>query len=410
MYQALLFLMLAVSVKDTATLRNGCGASDDSIVTLAPGEPLTIRFRLAGEAGPCYKVAAQADGKTVEGYLPATAIAGLDDFEKGLRDATWVDVTQAVAAVRAASAQMPAIAAGATPGATSGIAADAARLIESSRPLKALELIEPELIKKRDPNLLALAGVASWRADDSRKALEYWRESLDKLPNPDIERLYKRVERETKGDQSTDRLTGARVTLRYEAAAVPLDTARAMLGVLDEAYARISAQLGCNAEERIVAIVQSREAYRKTVDVAEWNGGQFDGRIRIPVQEGQVMDAATRRVFAHESVHACLAMIGRWPAWLHEGMAQKLSGDTLSPAVLQKLADMAQNKKLPRLENLGQDWSRLDTEHARIAYALALAGVEQLFENYAQNGIANLLRNRERLPAIIADIDKRLGL
>jgi len=406
MYQALLLLTLAVSVKDTAVLRNGCGADDDTIVTLAPGEPLTIRFRLASEAGPCYKVGAQAGGKTVEGYLPAAAIAGLDDFEKGLRDATWVDVTQAVAAIKASTAQMPSLASGVP----SAIASEASKLIDSSRPLKALELIEPELIKRRDPGLLALAGLAEWRADDSRKALEYWRESLDMHPNPDIEGLYRRVERETRGDQSTHRLVGMRVMLRYEAAAVPIETARAMLGVLDEEYARISAQLGCSAEERIVAIVQSRDAYRKTVNAAEWNGGQFDGRIRVPVLEGQGMDASTRRTFAHETVHACLAMIGRWPVWLHEGLAQKLSGDTLSPATLQRLADMAQKKKLPRLENLGQDWSRLDTEHAQIAYALALAGVEQFFANYAQLGIANLLRNRERLPEITADLDKRLGL
>src|SRR5580704_7385126 len=190
MYPALLLLMLAVSVKDTAVLRNGCGADDDTIVTLAPGEPLTIRFRLASEAGPCYKVAAQAGGKTVEGYLPAAAIAGLDDFEKGLRDATWVDVTQAVAAIKASTAQMPSLGSGVP----SAIASEASKLIDSSRPLKALELIEPELIKRRDPGLLALAGLAEWRADDSRKALEYWRESLDMHPNPDIEGLYRRVE------------------------------------------------------------------------------------------------------------------------------------------------------------------------------------------------------------------------
>src|SRR5579862_5206223 len=102
-----LLLMLAVSVKDTAVLRHGCTVDDDAVVTLAPGEPLTIRFRLASDAGPCYKVAAQSDGKTVEGYLPASAIAGLDDFEKGLREATWVDVTQAVDAIKATAAKTP---------------------------------------------------------------------------------------------------------------------------------------------------------------------------------------------------------------------------------------------------------------------------------------------------------------
>lgn len=394
----LFLLLLAVSVKDTATLRSGCTADDDAIATLAPGEPLTIKFRLAAEG--CVKVAAKAEGKSVEGFLPVSAISGLDEFEKGIEDAKMIDVKQAIQATTRA---MPTLV-------MTGVAGEASKLIESSRPQKALELLEPELIKKRDPGLLALAGVAAWRSDDAKKALAYWSESMAAQPNPDLERLYKRVEREAKGDQSTDRLVGMRVLLRYEAKTVPIETARQMLGVLDEEYMRISAQLGCNAEERIVAIVQSREAYRKTVDVAEWNGGQFDGRIRVPVLEGQGLDASARRTFAHETVHACLSMIGRWPVWLHEGLAQKLSGDTLSPVIVARLAEMAQQKKLPRLENLGQDWSRLDTLHAQLAYALALDAVEQFYANYAQMGIANLLRNPERLGSITADLDKRLGL
>lgn len=402
-WTAFVMLLWAASVKDTATLRSGCSVDDDTIATLEPGAPVTIRFRLNGESKPCFKVTVQADGKTVEGYLPGADIAGLDDFEKGLHDAPWMDITQALGR---ASASLPSLGSGTA----SGVAAEAAKLIEASRPKKALELLEPELIKKRDPGLLALAGVAEWRADDSKKALDYWRESLALQPNGQVETMYRRVEREVKGDQSNDRLLGARVLLRYDSATVPVETARLMLGALDEEYSRISTQLGCYAEERIVAIVQSKDAYRKTLDVAEWNGGQFDGRIRVPVIPGQGMDAATRRVFAHETVHACLAMIGRWPVWLHEGLAQYLSGDSLTPAIRQKLAQMAQARKLPRLENLGQDWSRLDAEHAALAYALALAGVQTFFEDYAQYGIANLLRNPDKLGSITSELDKKLGL
>jgi len=252
--------------------------------------------------------------------------------------------------------------------------------------------------------------VAAWRADDSRRALEFWRSSLDLAPNPGIESLYKRVERETKGDQSTEKLYGMRVTLRYDAAAVPAEMARQMVGALDHELSRVSAQLGCSAEERIVAIVQSQEAYRKTTDAAEWNGGQFDGRIRVPIFGGQGLDAAMRRALAHETTHACLSMLGRWPSWLHEGLAQKLSGDTLAPAQRERIADMAQQGKLPRLSNLRQDWSRMDTAHASAAYALSLAAVDLLYDNYHEDGVRNLVHNPEWLAQITADLDKRLGL
>src|SRR6202020_130229 len=114
-------------------------------------------------------------------------------------------------------------------------------------------------------------------------------------PNPALENLYKRVEKENKNDQSSDRLIGIRVALRYESSAIPVDTARGMVAVLDQEFGRISSELGCYAEERIVAIAQSPEAYRRTTDAAEWSGGQFDGRIRVPVFDGQQMDASMRR-------------------------------------------------------------------------------------------------------------------
>ncbi len=83
-------------------------------------------------------------------------------------------------------------------------------------------------------------------------------------PNPDLERLYRRVEKETTGDQSTAKLFGLRVLLRYDATFVPVETARQMVSALDSELLRISDTLGCTAEERLVAIVQSREAYHKS--------------------------------------------------------------------------------------------------------------------------------------------------
>jgi hypothetical protein len=103
-------------------------------------------------------------------------------------------------------------------------------------------------------------------------------------------------------------------------------------------------------------------------------------------------------------------MMGQWPAWFQEGLAQKLSGDVLNPALRAKLEKMAKDGKLPRLENLRQDWSRLDTEHAIAAYALSLAAIEMYFQSYAEYGIRNLVNNPQKLAEITADLDKRLGL
>jgi len=301
-------LLMITSVKQPATpLRDGCSADDSVVAMLDAGAPIKIRYALAGETVPCYKVTVEIAGKTLEGFMPSSAISGLDEFEKGLRDASWPDPEKVLVSIKAAAEKMPSLA-GATLANT-----QAAALIESSQPAKALEMLENELRVKTDPTTLALAGVAAWRSDDPQRALVYWKNSLEMQPNPDLERLYHRVEKETSGDQSTAKLYGLRVLLRYDPSFVPVETARQMVSALDGELIRISDTLGCTAEERLVAIVQSREAYHKSTDAAEWNGGQFDGRIRVPVAGGQGMDAPLLRIFAHETTHACLSMIGHWP-------------------------------------------------------------------------------------------------
>jgi hypothetical protein len=398
-------LLMLTAVKEPSTpLRDGCAADAGMVATLDAGAAVTVRYALAGESTPCYKVTVETGGKTLDGFLPGSAIAGLDQFEKGLRDASWLDPERVLGSIKAAAQSRPSL------GGATLANSQAAALIESSQPAKALELLENELRQRNDPTTLALAGVAAWRSDDPQRALVYWKNSLDMQPNEDLERLYRRVEKETVGDQSTAKLYGLRVLLRYDASLVPVESAREMVSALDAELLRISDTLGCSAQERMVAIVQSREAYHKTTDAAEWNGGQFDGRIRVPVAGGQGMDAGLRRIFAHETTHACLSMMGHWPAWFQEGLAQKMSGDALTPSLRAQLEKMAKENRLPRLENLRQDWSRLDTAHAVAAYALSLAAVEMFYQSYAAYGIRNLVNNPNKLAAITADLDKRLGL
>jgi len=210
---------MGASVKeDHAPLRTGCYADSDIKAKLPAGTPLTIRYSLAGEDTTCYKVAVESAGKTIEGYLPAHAIQGIEEFDKARRDASWLDMSQVMSTVRN-SAGIPS--AGKASSGGPRVAARAAELIEASQPGKALELLEPELrTSPKDPGLLMLAGVASWRNDDPQKALQYWRASLDRQPNADLQRLYAKVEKEAHHDQSGERIYGLRVLLRYDSSVI----------------------------------------------------------------------------------------------------------------------------------------------------------------------------------------------
>ena len=294
---------------------------------------------------------------------------------------------------------------------TVAVAQKASDLISSSRPQKALELLEPELKTHRDPGLLALAGVAAWRSDDSRLALEYWRASLDIAPSPEVEKLYRQVERESKNDQSTERLYGLRVLLRYESSIVPTETARQMTTVLDQEFIRISQHAGLQRRR-----ARHRHcAEPRCVPQVHRLGGMVRGAVRRQDSragvrpEGSGSRACSVR-WRMRPTHACLTMLGHWPAWLQEGIAQKLSGDSLSPAQMKKITSWVHEGKLPRLSNLRQDWSRLDADHAAVAYALSLAAVELLWQDSGDDGVRNLLRNPDRLPQVTAELDRKLGL
>src|SRR5580698_1709695 len=150
-----LFLIITAVKQPYTPLRDGCSTDAEVVATLDAGAPLKIRYALAGESTPCYKVTVEVAGKTLDGFMPASAIAGLDEFEKGLRDASWPDPEKVIGSIKAAAQQMPSLA-GATLANT-----QAAALIESSQPGKALELLENELRVKNDPTTLALAGVAA---------------------------------------------------------------------------------------------------------------------------------------------------------------------------------------------------------------------------------------------------------
>ena len=402
----LLGLLLAVTIKEGgAALRSGCDADSAALVQLPAGSEVSIRYSLSGQSVPCYKVVANVDGKAQEGYLAASSIADLSSFDAARKQGAVLGTKEVLAAVA------PPVASALKAGAGTGpLAERAASLIEASQPAQALALLEPELKKRSDPGLLALAGAAAWRADDPQRALELWRKSLAIQPNPQVKELYDRVERETKGDQSNQRLVGTRVLLRYEGTAISVETAREMAQVVDQEFARISAQLGCTTAERIVTIAQSRDAYKKTTAAAEWSAGQYDGRIRVPVFDRGSLDADTRRTLSHETTHACLSMLGRWPAWLQEGVAQYMSGKTLSAGEREQIAQMGRAKTLPSLTRLGGDWSGLDTTTARMAYAIALRAVEVFNQDFGGYGLRNLLRNPEKLAGYTGELDRRLGL
>jgi tetratricopeptide (TPR) repeat protein len=423
--------------EDQTPLRAGCGAGSESVAVLAKGAAVRIRYALAGSDQPCYAVTVEAEGRRLQGYLGAEALEGLDSFDaarrrassatlpvttrsqvEGVREriqqskyALAADVYRALDALEnGRPGEVEQILARTAPGHREVALVRAAALLELNQPDKALGLLEAALRQsKQDAQLLALAGMAAYKLDDPRTARVYWQESVALRRDPGVEEMLRRLERETGADRSTEKAYGMRFVLRYDGAVAAPDTARRLVDTLEREYSRISSELGCRAEERITTIVQSKESYHRATGALEWNGGQFDGRIRIPMQRARQIDAATREALAHELVHACLANLGRWPTWLHEALAQKLAGESLAPPTREQLRLLARAGKLPKLSQLGENWWRLNAEEARLRYGLALLAAEALYRSQGAVSVRNLLNNPERLLQTAQELDRAVA-
>lgn len=411
-----LLLLLALSVKDDGTaLRTGCSADSDVVAKVPAGAAVKIKFSMAGEATPCYKVSVAIGEKTVDGYLSAASIDGLDSFDKARKNANW-------AATPSPSAPAPETKENATEEINidqavggSKVLKQAAQLIKDGHPSDALTVLGPEL--RAHPHattqaefvLYLVAGVAARKADQNPQALEYWSKALTFDNDSRLAAMYASVDREVKANVTKPVLYGIRVKLMYDDGVVPADMARDMLATIDDTYARVSQELGCSTNERIAAIVTDRQAYMNATGAPEWSGGLFDGRIHIPASAGRQMSEQDRKALTHETVHACLAMMGNWPTWLHEGLAQTLSGDKLSSAWRTELKQAAKNEKLPKLEWLSNGFTGMNSQQAQIAYLTSLHAAEIMYDSLHNDGIRNILRNPARLPAVMEDLDKRMG-
>ncbi len=413
--QLFLYAISMATLNTDAVVRNGCDTDADEVGSLPAGAKVELRSALSGGAGKCYKVIAQVDGKEIIGYVPETKLKGADTFDKARRAGNSIGEAPVdpVAAPPASGPKPQATAANpaAPPLKQSPTASKMNALISSNQPGEALSLAEQHLMTSpKDALVLALAGLACYRMDNMERAREYWREAMEISPDPYIESLIKRAEREKSADKGSERKVGARVFLRYERDAVDPQLAQAMLGVLDEEYSRISAHLGCRAAEKVTAIVQSRQAYMQSTAAAEWSGGLYDGRIHVPVSASKQVDGRTRQVFAHELVHVCLSELGQWPAWLQEGLAQKYSGESVPPPVRGQVQAMIKAGQVPKLGQMGQTFARLSSQHAQAAYAIAAVAADRLVELTANTGIQNVLRNPSEFDRMTGEVERSLGL
>jgi tetratricopeptide (TPR) repeat protein len=148
--------------------------------------------------------------------------------------------------------------------------------------------------------------------------------------------------------------------------------------IFDSAFYRIGQKLGEFPTKTIVAVLYTEKQFRDITHAPEWSGGQYDGRIRVPVAGAAQSPEAFERVQTHELTHAIIAGIVRrgMPTWLNEGLAQYFDGSDPA-AAKRRLAQAGRTIPLKRLE---AGFSRMSGADAQVAYDESLLAVGVLFD------------------------------
>jgi hypothetical protein len=154
-----------------------------------------------------------------------------------------------------------------------------------------------------------------------------------------------------------------------------------VLDILKSAYADIGKELDHFPAEPITVILYTGKDFSDVTRAPGWAGGMFgkaDGKIRLPVQGAEGQERALRRVITHEYVHALVhALAPSAPMWLHEGLAQYLSGD--------RAVSVAQVIPLPMLD-------RGFPADARTAYAAYMVSLQAVTDLVDERGMPPLRR------------------
>ena len=158
---------------------------------------------------------------------------------------------------------------------------------------------------------------------------------------------------------------------------------RTVLDILKDAYAGIGKELDYFPSEPITVILYTGKDFSDITQSPEWAGGMFgkvDGKIRLAVQGAEGQERTLRRVLTHEYIHALLySMTPDCPLWLHEGLAQYLSGD--------KAVSVSQLIPLGLLANGFPRQAR----PAYVAYMESLQAVQDLVEEHGMPPLRRLL-------------------
>lgn len=221
-----------------------------------------------------------------------------------------------------------------------------------------------------------LLGQIAFDEGDADLAISTYENALQYSPgDKELTRALEQWRRETSVHGKFDELRYERFRVLFEGHEERSLAAQATT-IFNSAFFRIAGRLGEYPPDTIVAVLYTEQQFRDVTRAPKWSGGQYDGRIRIPVAGASQQPDLFEKVLTHELSHAILAGIvpAGVPAWLNEGLAQYFDGSDPGQAE-RRMKSLGQSIPLKRLEG---GFGGLNSYQAQVAYDESLLAVSMI--------------------------------
>ena len=233
-------------------------------------------------------------------------------------------------------------------------------------------------LKPNGAELHELLGNVRNREERVRDALISWKRAQDLAPSDRLAKKIAKAERELAVGQQYDLARTSHFNLRYDGE-VNVSMVRAVLDHLEDRYYEITRTLNHAPDQPITVQLFPKKDFQTVTQSADWVGGLFDGKIRVPLGGLRSLGTRLKEVLDHELTHAIVhsKSRGHAPWWLHEGLAQRMEGKRLRSSQRKALAGVE-----ARFDGKAQQ-----VDEVRMSYAAALGFTEYLEQ---RGGLWNL--------------------
>lgn len=173
------------------------------------------------------------------------------------------------------------------------------------------------------------------------------------------------------------------------------DLARNSLSILNSTYDELKDSLKVEPKAKVVLRFMNPHEFHEHTNAPSWTSAMFlRGEISIPITSSQKVNLKElTRAIRHEYTHAVVAELSAkgCPAWLDEGLAQLLEGETnplLGPALREWIVE---NDSLP-LTWLQNGFLSLNDQLVPVAYAQSLFATRLLIHESGYQAMSRYFR------------------